>query len=102
MAIQQAHHTAQGHQRRAARGAHAFRYLDKGALAVIGRGRAICEIRGLKLSGRLALATYLGVHLYYLGGEGKRMKVLIDWITHAVRRPREPGDQGELSSVERA
>ena len=26
-------------------------YLDKGALAVIGRERAVCEIRGLKLSG---------------------------------------------------
>ena len=36
-----------------------FRYLDKGALAVVGRGKAICEIRGHELSGRLAFVTYL-------------------------------------------
>ena len=56
-----------------------FRYLDKGALAVVGRGKAVCEVRGLKLSGRPAFLTYLGVHLYYLGGvPGRRLEVLID------------------------
>ena len=41
----------------------------------------MCEIRGHKLSGRLAFFTYLSVHLYYLGGApGHRVKVLIDWI----------------------
>ena len=44
---------------------------------MIGRGRAICEVRGLELSGPLAFGTYLGVHLFYLGGvPGRRMKVL--------------------------
>ena len=61
-----------------------FRYFDKGALAVVGRGKAVCEIRGYKLSGRLAFITYLTVHLYYLGGgPGHRLKVLLDWLAPA-------------------
>ena len=28
-----------------------FRYFDKGALAVVGRGRAVCEVRGLRVVG---------------------------------------------------
>ena len=48
---------------------------------MVGRGKAVCEIRGFKLSGPLAFITYLTVHLYYLGGApGHRLKVLIDWI----------------------
>ncbi len=81
VAIQQAHHVAKA-IRRGERGASTpFRYLDKGALAVVGRGKAICEIRGLKLSGWPAFLTYLGVHLYYLGGQvGRRMGVLLKWV----------------------
>src|SRR5439155_27004638 len=58
-----------------------FRYFDKGALAVVGRGKAVCAIRGFELSGHLAFLTYLGVHLYYLGGApGRRVEVLPKWI----------------------
>jgi NADH dehydrogenase len=66
-----------------------FKYFDKGALAVVGRGKAVCEIRGHKLSGRLAFFTYLTVHMYYLsgGGPGHRVKVLIDWISARVGDP---------------
>ena len=80
VAIQQAHHVAKA-IRRGERGASTpFKYLDKGALAVVGRGKAVCEIRGLKLSGRPAFFTYLGVHLYYLGGQtGRRVGVLMKW-----------------------
>ena len=81
VAIQQAHHVAQA----VGRGGHGastpFKYLDKGALAVVGRGKAICEIRGLKFSGWPAFLTYLGVHLYYLGGQtGRRVGVLMKWV----------------------
>ena len=81
VAIQQAHHVAKG-IRAGGRGASKpFKYLDKGALAVIGRERAVCEIRGLKLWGPPAFLTYLAVHLYYLGGpRGRRLEVLIKWI----------------------
>ena len=80
-----------------------FRYLDKGALAVVGRGRAVCEIRGLKLSGRPAFFTYIGVHLYYLGGQtGRRMGVLIKWIGARFGERQSALIEGELASVERA
>ena len=68
VAIQQARHVAKAIHHGQPGASTPFRYFDKGALAVIGRGKAVCEIRGLELSGRPAFATYLGVHLYYLGG----------------------------------
>jgi NADH dehydrogenase len=102
VAIQQAAHVAKAVRKGREDSAKPFRYLDKGALAVIGRGRAICEIRGLRLSGWPAFATYLGVHLFYLGGEGKRLKVLTDWITTFFGDRGNQVIQGELSTVERA
>jgi NADH:ubiquinone reductase (H+-translocating) len=102
VAIQQAAHVAKAIKRGQPGATGPFKYLDKGALAVIGRGRAICEIRGFKLSGRMALATYLGVHLFYLGGEGKRLKLLIDWVTTRAGDRGNQVIQGQLSSVERA
>jgi NADH:quinone reductase (non-electrogenic) len=82
VAIQQARHAARGIRAGGAGASTPFHYLDKGALAVVGRGRAVCEVRGLELSGLPAFLTYLGVHLYYLGGvPGRRMKVLNAWAT---------------------
>jgi NADH:ubiquinone reductase (H+-translocating) len=88
VAIQQARHVA-GAIRQGRPGASTpFRYFDKGALAVVGQGKAICEIRGLELSGRPAFCTYLGVHLYYLGGGiGRRLNVLTDWTTARIGHP---------------
>jgi NADH:ubiquinone reductase (H+-translocating) len=102
VAIQQARHVAAGIRKGGAGASTPFRYLDKGALAVIGRGKAICEVRGLKLSGRLALAMYLSVHLYYLGGgPGHRIKVLFDWIGARTGNWESQVIEGQLSSVER-
>jgi NADH dehydrogenase len=80
VAIQQAHHVA-----RAIRHGHPgpstpFRYLDKGALAVIGRGNAVCQIKGVELSGPSAFVMYLAIHLTYLSGvRGRRLRVLNQW-----------------------
>jgi NADH dehydrogenase len=103
VAIQQAHHVARA-IRRGERGASTpFRYLDKGALAVVGRGKAVCEIRGVQLSGRPAFFTYLGVHLYYLGGQaGRRMGVLMKWVGARVGERQSALIQGELGSNQRA
>ncbi len=68
VAIQQARHVAKAIHQGAPGATTPFRYLDKGALAVVGRGKAVCEIRGHEISGRLAFFTYLTVHMYYLGG----------------------------------
>ncbi len=87
----------------AAGAAKPFKYFDKGALAVVGRGKAVCEIRGHRLSGRLAFFTYLTVHMYYLsgGGPGHRVKVLIDWISTRVGDPQNQVIDAELANVER-
>jgi NADH:quinone reductase (non-electrogenic) len=63
-----------------------FRYRDKGNLATIGRAAAVADIKGLQLSGFLAWATWLLVHLFYLIGFQNRLLVLIRWsisfVTH--------------------
>ena len=56
-----------------------FRYRDKGNLATIGRAVAVADIKGLRLSGFLAWATWLLVHLWYLIGFQNRLLVLIRW-----------------------
>jgi len=57
----------------------AFRYRDKGNLATIGRAAGVADIKGVRLSGFLAWATWLVVHLWYLIGFQNRLLVLIRW-----------------------
>ena len=56
-----------------------FRYHDKGNVATIGRGRAVADLRGLKLSGLPAWLVWLLVHLWYLIGFENRVVVLTRW-----------------------
>jgi NADH:ubiquinone reductase (H+-translocating) len=56
-----------------------FRYRDKGNLATIGRAAAVADIRGLKLSGFVAWAIWLLVHLWYLVGFQNRILVFVRW-----------------------
>ena len=103
VAIQQAHHVAG--RIRAGEGAPSkpFKYLDKGALAVVGHGKAVCEIRGLKLWGRPAFLTYVGVHLFYLGGQlGRRLEVMLRWVGARFGERQSALIEGDLASVERA
>ncbi|MGA2164381.1 MAG: NAD(P)/FAD-dependent oxidoreductase [Solirubrobacteraceae bacterium] len=97
VAIQQARHVAKAIRAGAPSATTPFHYLDKGALAVVGRGRAVCAIRGVELWGRPAFFTYLTVHMYYLGGvPGQRLKVMIDWITARLGRPQSQVIEGVL------
>jgi NADH:ubiquinone reductase (H+-translocating) len=57
----------------------AFRYRDKGNLATIGRAAAVADIKGVRLGGFPAWATWLVVHLWYLIGFQNRLLVLIRW-----------------------
>jgi NADH dehydrogenase len=102
VSIQQARHVAKAIRGGSAGASTPFKYLDKGALAVVGRGKAVCEIRGHKLSGRPAFFTYLTVHMYYLsgGGPGHRVKVLIDWISARVGDPQNQVIDGALATVD--
>jgi NADH dehydrogenase len=98
VAIQQARHVAKAIRGGAASATTPFRYFDKGALAVVGRGKAVCEIRGHQLYGRPAFFTYLTVHMYYLsgGGPGHRLKVLIDWTSTRIGDPQNQVIDGAL------
>jgi hypothetical protein len=44
-------------------------------------------MRGLELSGPIAFAAYLSVHLFYLGGvPGRRVAVMSAWVSSAFGR----------------
>jgi NADH dehydrogenase len=102
VAIQEARHAAKAIREGAPGAKTPFRYFDKGALAVVGRGKAVCEIRGHELSGRPAFFTYLTVHMYYLGGvRGDRLKVLIDWTSARLGNPQNQVIDGRLANIER-
>jgi NADH dehydrogenase len=79
-----------------------FKYFDKGALAVVGRGKAVCEVRGRKLYGAPAFLMYAGVHLFYLGGvRGRRVTVGISSIGTLFGDRKSRVMERELASVER-
>jgi NADH dehydrogenase len=65
-----------------------FRYVDKGNLATIGRARAVADLHAIQLSGFLAWAAWLVVHLFYLIGFQNRLIVLIRWFISFVTRGR--------------
>ena len=80
VAMQQGRYAAKAVQARLRGGdPQPFHYHDKGNLATIGRGAAVADIRGLKLSGFIAWLTWLFVHLWYLVGFQNRVLVFIRW-----------------------
>jgi len=80
-AIQMGRHAA-ANVRRRLRGevTAAFRYRDKGSLATVGRSRAVAVIGRLKLSGFVAWAAWLCVHIVFLIGFRNRFVVLFTWM----------------------
>ncbi len=63
-----------------------FRYRDKGSLATIGRSRAVAVFGAMKLTGFVAWAVWLGIHIFFLIGFRNRFVVLFTWawayLTH--------------------
>ncbi len=57
----------------------AFRYVDKGNLATIGRHSAVADIKGLHATGFIAWLMWLFVHLMFLVGFQNRLQVFIHW-----------------------
>ena len=64
----------------------AFRYIDKGSLAVIGQNEAVVNLGFLKLSGFLAWFVWIFAHIYYLIEFDNKLVVMVQWawnyITH--------------------
>lgn len=70
-----------------------FRYIDKGNLATIGRGRAVAEIGPLRLSGLPAWIIWLAVHIWYLIGFQNRLVVMVRWAISFLSRGRVQGSR---------
>jgi NADH dehydrogenase len=58
-----------------------FKYFDKGAMATIGRNKAVADFKGLRMKGFIAWLAWMFVHLIYLVGFKNRVLVLITWIS---------------------
>jgi NADH dehydrogenase len=56
-----------------------FRYRDKGSLATIGRAAGVADFGRLKLSGFLAWAAWLAIHIFFLIGFRNRVLVILQW-----------------------
>ena len=65
-----------------------FRYLDKGALAVIGRHAAVVRLRGHTLSGYPAWLIWIFVHIWYLIEFDNKLMVMLQWAMHYLTRKR--------------
>lgn len=57
-----------------------FRYRDRGAMATIGRSRAIVQMGKFKATGLFAWLIWVFVHLMALVGFRNRVSVFIDWV----------------------
>jgi len=56
-----------------------FKYRDRGKLAVIGRGHAVCEIGPFKLAGLPAWLIWAFVHVMFLIGFRNRFVAMMEW-----------------------
>lgn len=79
-----------------------FKYYDKGNLAVVGRGKAVGEVRGKMLEGMPAWLAWVFVHLAYMIGFENRLLILIQWAFSYVtfsRRARIITGAGETAAA---
>ncbi len=67
----------------------AFRYIDFGSMAVIGKHEAVVDMGFVKFSGFFAWIAWLIVHIYFLIGSDRKLTVTIQWIWNYFTR-----DQG--------
>jgi NADH dehydrogenase len=65
-----------------------FRYWDKGTMATIGRGTAVAQTHGLRLTGLIAWMAWLFIHILYLARFENRVLVVWQWVFNYVTRNR--------------
>ena len=66
-----------------------FEYKDKGAMATIGRNKAVVDLKNFKFQGVFAWYVWMFVHLFFLIGFRNRMVVFINWVYNYIRFDRE-------------
>lgn len=84
--------------RLAGRSVPAFRYRDRGSLAVIGRAAAVADLGFVHFTGFFAWLLWLFIHIMYLVGFENRVLVFIQWaysyFTHGRTARLITGDAG--------
>jgi len=66
-----------------------FSYKDKGAMATVGRNKAVVDLKNFKFQGVFAWFVWMFVHLFFLIGFRNRMVVFVNWVYNYVRFDRE-------------
>ena len=56
-----------------------FHYVDKGNLAVIGRGAAVADLNGMRLAGFPAWLIWVFIHLMYIVEFQNRLLIFVQW-----------------------
>jgi len=75
---------------RAGKNAKPFSYLDKGTMAMIGRGAAVAQVKGVELHGKMAFAAWLGVHAALMTGGSNRVDAFKSWAQDFFGKERAP------------
>ena len=57
----------------------AFKYIDKGSMATIGRHKAVVEVKSFRMAGIPAWYAWLWLHLFYLVGGRNKIGTMADW-----------------------
>lgn len=65
-----------------------FQYFDKGSLAVVGRNKAIAEVRGMRINGFFAWSFWAFIHVAYLIEFQNRAVVMFRWGVNYLTRKR--------------
>ncbi len=70
----------------------AFRYHDKGIMAMIGRRAAVAEVGAHRheLHGAIAFSAWLGVHAWLLSTARSRVEAFMDWAWDSLSTSRAP------------
>jgi len=57
-----------------------FKYFDKGAMATVGRNRAVVDLHKIRFQGIFAWFTWMFVHLMTLVGFRNKLVVFVNWV----------------------
>ncbi|TDQ27868.1 NAD(P)/FAD-dependent oxidoreductase [Tenacibaculum caenipelagi] len=66
-----------------------FKYKDKGAMATIGRNKAVVDLPKWKFQGVFAWFVWMFVHLFSLIGFRNKVIVFMNWVYNYIRFDRE-------------
>ena len=87
VAIQQGRHVAKQLRRRLrGKETKAFKYKDRGSMAVIGRNRAVGDLRWTHVKGFPAWLLWVGIHIWSLMSPEQRLRVMLEWSWKYITR----------------